>query len=153
MAETSLAKKLGIKPGFKLLVLKAPADYRMLLGVLPDNVDVITTAQPGAVYDFVQLFVRTITELDAQAPAAIGAVKPNGLLWITYPKKSGKIKTDISRDVGWDSVTKAGWDGVTIVSIDDTWSALRFRPLTDIKSRDGMTRSEIVEARKKQFHV
>ena len=153
MAETSLAKKLGIKPGFKLLVLNAPTDYPMRLGVLPDNVVVTTTAQPGAVYDFVQLFVRNVAELNTKALAAIGAVKPNGLLWIAYPKKSGKIKTDISRDVGWDSVTKAGWDGVTIVSIDDTWSALRFRPLADIKSRDGMTRSEITEARKKQSNA
>jgi hypothetical protein len=132
------------------LILNAPEDYRELLGALPDGVEVAMAAQTGIRYDSVQLFVRNVAELNAHALAAINAVKPNGLLWITYPKKSGKIKTDISRDVGWEAVTTAGWDGVTIVSIDDTWSALRFRPLADIQSRDGVSRSERIEARKKQ---
>jgi len=49
-------------------------------------------------------------------------------LWISYPKRSSKVETDITRDVGWDVVYKAGLEGVTQIAIDDTWSALRFRP-------------------------
>ena len=81
------------------------------------------------------------------AQGAIGAVKSNGLLWVTYPKKSGKIKTDISRDMGWEAMTQAGWDAVTLVSVDDTWSALRLRPLADIKSRGGVSRVERMNMR------
>jgi hypothetical protein len=144
MAETPLTKKLGIKPGQKMLILNAPDHYMGLLEPLPENIDVST--KPAGTYDFVQLFVRSIADLNDNAMTAINAVKPNGLLWIVYPKKSGKIKTDITRDVGWETVIKAGWDGVTLISVDDTWSSLRFRPLADIKSRDGVARMD----RKKQ---
>jgi len=150
MAETPLAKKLGIKPGHKLLILDAPSGYQELLGTLPERAEIFTTAQASTTYDLVQLFVRNVADLNTHAGAAISAVKPNGLLWISYPKKSGKIKTDISRDVGWDAVRKAGWDGVTLIAIDETWSALRLRPLADIKSREGVSRMERAEARKKQ---
>lgn len=51
---------------------------------------------------------------------------------IDYPKKSSKVETDISRDVGWDAVKKTDWEGVAIVAIDDTWSALRFRPVAEV---------------------
>ena len=56
------------------------------------------------------------------------------MLWFSYPKKTGKIKTDLSRDVGWDSVSKAGWIGVSLISIDDTWSSMRYRPASEVKS-------------------
>lgn len=89
---------------------------------------------PG--FDYVQLFATDVAELDRLAPAALRAVKPDGLLWCCYPKGTAKIKTDLNRDRGWDIVTAAGWEGIAIVSIDDTWSALRFRPLAVVgKSR------------------
>ncbi|HYO89253.1 MAG TPA: hypothetical protein VER79_11430 [Candidatus Limnocylindrales bacterium] len=68
---------------------------------------------------------------------AILAVKPGGVFWACYPKLTGEIKTDITRDKGWDALTGAGWRGVAQVSVDGTWSALRFRPETDIKPRGG----------------
>jgi len=87
-------------------------------------------------FDYVQLFATDVAELEKLAPAALRAVKPDGLLWCCYPKGTAKIKTDLNRDRGWDIVTAAGWEGIAIVSIDDTWSALRFRPLAVVgKSR------------------
>ncbi len=131
MAETPLTKKLGIKSGYKLLILNAPPGYLLLLGEMPEGVEVHISAQDT--YDWVQLFVYNQAEVDEHALAVSQMVKKGGLLWYTYPKKTGKIKTDISRDVGWGELVKAGWDTVTLVSVDDTWSAFRFRPLTDIK--------------------
>jgi hypothetical protein len=55
------------------------------------------------------------------------AVKPTGMLWISFPKKTGKIKTDINRDEGWDTVTSAGWEGIHLISIDNTWSAMHYK--------------------------
>ena len=80
------------------------------------------------IFDFVQVFVKSISELEKQAPVAIKAVKYDGLLWICYPKQSSGIKTDINRDTGWSVVQQAGLRPVTQMAIDDTWSALRFRP-------------------------
>ena len=65
----------------------------------------------------------------------MGALKLGGLLWFSYPKKSSKVETDITRDVGWDALGSTGLRPVTQVAIDDTWSALRFRPVVDVKSR------------------
>ncbi len=131
MAETSLVKKLVIKPGYQLLIMNAPEGYTDLLGELPEGVIIDATAERQ--YDWVQLFVKSKADLNAHAPVAIAAVKSGGLLWFAYPKKTGTIKTDISRDDGWEVVLNAGWDPVTQIAIDATWSALRFKPTGDIK--------------------
>ncbi|MBL8154114.1 MAG: hypothetical protein JNM70_08015 [Anaerolineae bacterium] len=131
MAETSLVKKLLIKPGNRLLILNAPDGYPALLGELPEGVTIDTA--PSSLYDQVQVFAYHKADLDTRAVAAIQSVKPGGILWIMYPKKSGAIKTDISRDVGWEKVVAAGYEGVTQIAIDATWSALRFRPFSEIK--------------------
>jgi len=79
-------------------------------------------------FDFVHLFIKSKDEVDSMGPQAVKAVKPEGVLWISYPKGSSKIKTDINRDKGWDSVKALGFEGVSMISIDETWSAIRFRP-------------------------
>jgi hypothetical protein len=86
------------------------------------------------VFDFVQLFVRSIAELEELAPSALKSINFDGLLWFCYPKQSSKIKTDINRDSGWNVVKQAGLRPVTQVAIDDTWSALRFRPVERVGS-------------------
>jgi hypothetical protein len=126
MADSSLVKKLGLKPGRRALILNAPDDYRALLDPLPEGVDVTTT--PDSTFDFVQLFAKNKADLAEYAPAAMAAVKPGGMLWIAFPKKTSKIQTDISRDTGWDVMQHAGWQGVFLISVDDVWSAMRFRP-------------------------
>lgn len=134
MADTPIAKKLGIKPGQKLLILNAPENYQEMLGDLPEGAEVYTGGEGP--FDFVQLFVKSKAEVDSQAQRVIQAVKPGGLLWLSYPKKSSKIKTDIHRDTGWEAMVEAGWEGVTLISLDDTWSAFRLRPHSEIKARN-----------------
>ncbi len=132
MAERPVADKLKVKPGQKLLILNAPDGYLQTLGTLSQGVEVKTSA--GGTFDFVQVFVRSKADVDNSAKTALQALKPGGLLWFTYPKKSSKIKTDISRDEGWDAVRKLGMEGIALIAIDDTWSAMRFRPTSDVKS-------------------
>jgi hypothetical protein len=62
------------------------------------------------------------------APSALSAVVDNGLLWFAYPKKSGPLKSDLSRDSGWEPLFEAGFDSVAQISIDETWTGFRFRP-------------------------
>jgi hypothetical protein len=133
MAETSLAAKLQVKPGFKMLILNAPDGYVSALSDLPAGAQVMTSG--SGPFDFVQVFAHNKADVDSYTPKAIAALKPGGMLWFCYPKKTGKIKTDISRDAGWDSVNKAGFEGIRLISIDDTWSSMRFRPREEIKSR------------------
>lgn len=131
---TSLAQKLRILAGNRVLVLQAPEAFAAALAPLPDGVQLETTAKGS--FDVVQLFARDSTELERHLKTAIGAVRAGGILWIAWPKKSAKVTTDLTRDTLWALVQPAGWGPVASVAIDDTWSGLRFKPGVEFK-RDG----------------
>lgn len=154
MASDLAVKKLRMKAGAKSLLLHAPDGYLDLLGDL-SGFDLHTEMDEPGTYEFVHLFVKSVVELGQQAGEALQALKQDGLLWIAYPKKSGKIKTDITRDIGWEALEAAGYDSVSLVSIDETWSAIRFRPMAQITTRHDesgvpKSRAERMEARKLQ---
>jgi len=130
---SALGKKLLIKEGQRVLLVNEPDAYRRQLDPLPDGATIASKGTSG--FDVVHLFVMSIVELERDADAARHALKDGGVFWISYPKRSSKVETDITRDKGWDALTKASWRPVAQVSIDDTWSALRFRPVADVKVR------------------
>jgi hypothetical protein len=132
MPDKPIAAKLLIKPNHALAKVNAPPSFAQTIGALPDSVTVAHDLDGR--YDIVLLFAHHKADLDAYTHAATAAVKPGGILWVAYPKKSGSIQTDISRDVGWEAMARLDWHGVTQISLDDTWSALRFRPRADIKT-------------------
>ena len=113
----ALARKLNLKPGMKARVVGKPA------GV--DLSDVAVS--PGG--DAVIVFVRTLAEVDAKAGPAIEAAKDDRIAWLIYPK-AGKLDTDLNRDILWRHLLKKNIEGVRQVAIDDTLSAMRFRPKT-----------------------
>jgi hypothetical protein len=57
------------------------------------------------------------------------------MVWISYPKKSSRVGSDLSREVVWAAMEGTGWRTVSQIAIDEVWSALRFRPTQDVKSR------------------
>jgi hypothetical protein len=116
---TALAAKLRIVPGRSVRLLRAPDRHRGMLGDLDERT--------GAA-DVVLLYSRSRTQLDRDAPAAIASVGEGGLLWVCYPKRSAGTPSDLSRDVCRAAMAAHGWRAVSQVSIDDTWSALRFTP-------------------------
>jgi hypothetical protein len=126
MKLTGLSRKLGIKPGMKILLGDAPADFAGLLGNLPDGAKLLKNPSDAA--DCVITFVRNKADVRARASAALNAAGDKGLLWFAYPKKSGALQSDLSRDSGWEPVYEAGWDSVAQISIDDTWTGFRFHP-------------------------
>jgi hypothetical protein len=129
MGDEALPRKLGVKPGQRLCVLGAPEGYAERLGA-PGAVAL--GADAGEVFDLVHLFVRDRAALQRASQAAIAAVRPGGRLWVSYPKRSSKVPTDLTRDVGWEPLVGAGWVAVTQVSVDEVWSALRFRPAAEV---------------------
>ena len=132
--DEALLKKLQIKPGCTVLLLNPPAGYRERLLPLPEGATLLRDDPPQAGADIVQLFVHQQTDVETLARRGMAALKPGGILWLTYPKRSKTVQTDINRDTGWDSVTAAGWLPVTQIAVDETWSALRFRPIGEIKT-------------------
>lgn len=113
----SLAKKLNLKDGMKVRVVNKPK------GV--DLGDVQTTTSAKA--DAVLVFVKNKAEVDAKGSPFIEAAKDDKLSWAAYPK-AGKLETDLHRDILWQHVEKHGIEGVRLVSLDETWSVMRFRP-------------------------
>jgi hypothetical protein len=138
MTISALAKKLKIKPGDRIAVINSPGGYLDDLGELPDGVE--TTSKLEGQFDLIHLFVQDSTELVRLFPRALKALKEESVFWVSYPKKSSKIETDLTRDQGWDVTTKLGQRPVSIVSVDETWSAVRFR------KAEGATGQDAVEA-------
>lgn len=118
-----------IKPGYKVRTYHAPENYLDLLGELPEGAQVVD--QGDGPFDVVHLFALNSEVVNKDGPAALAAAKPGGIVWFSYPKGTSKIKTDLNRDKGWDTITNAGWHIVAQVSVDYTWSASRFRPVDE----------------------
>jgi hypothetical protein len=130
---SSMAKKLRLAAGQKIAVLNAPDGFTALLN--PGPPDIGTRLAPAQSYDVVQLFVNSADELRRLGPDAIRALKPDGLLWITYPK-GGRTRgvTDLpatpwwtKRDVLGEITSVTGYKPVAFVAIDDNYTALRFK--------------------------
>jgi len=136
MAGSELIKKLLLKPGQKAAIFNPPAEHLGGLGPLPEGLELV--ARPSGPLDFVQLFVKDKAGFDKFVPKALGSLKDDGIFWVSYPKGSAKVKTDLNRDILWKLMEKRGFEGVAMVSIDETWSAMRFRP----KDKVGKARKE-----------
>jgi hypothetical protein len=122
----SLASKLKLKPGQQAAVLNAPPGYLAGLAPLPEGVR-IAEALDGK-YDWLQVFVKSKAELDVWIPKLLVTLDPEGLLWLTFPKGSSKVQTDLTRDQGWESLHGADLKWINLVSVDETWSAFSLRP-------------------------
>ena len=109
-----------------VLLRDAPSDFASLLSTLADGIKLLRATDDKA--DCVIAFVRCRADVQAVASAVLSAVVEDGLLWFAYPKKSGAVKSDLSRDIGWEPVFAGGFDSVARISIDETWTGFRFRP-------------------------
>lgn len=126
MPESPLAKKMKLKSGLKAAVINAPENYVEAL-----RHDTAMSPTLNGKFDWIQIFVRTKAELDELAPEAAKALKPESLLWISFPKGTAKIQTDLTRDKGWEGVQKLDLKWINLVSVNETWSAFALRPFKE----------------------
>ena len=120
----SLVDKLEIKAGLTVLILNPPPRYESTLGKLPDRVHFKTRPAPNL--DFIQYFVQSRYDLKSEFPQLKRLISSTGALWISWPKQSSAIKTDLSDDVVREIGLKSGLVDVKACAIDETWSALKF---------------------------
>jgi hypothetical protein len=114
----------------RVLILNSPESYPEVLGELPQELQLHREAMGS--YDFVHLFVKNFAELDEWIDCALKAVEHDALFWISYPKGSSGVQTDLNRDSLWEAMLPKGIRPVTQVSVDQTWSAVRFRPAESV---------------------
>ncbi|WP_017607724.1 hypothetical protein [Nocardiopsis xinjiangensis] len=127
MSET-LAQRLGVQAGDRLLVLNAPERYVRLLDP-PAELHIDLGPIEGVVYDDVHLFTLDRGTVDRETPRVLAAVGPGTRLWVCFPQRGGTIITDLTAQKGWDSLVDAGWRSTAQVPIDSDWAALRFEPV------------------------
>jgi hypothetical protein len=125
--KVSLVKKLGIKEEFRIAIIGAPGDYVKTLGKLPPGASLEEDKiASGNEFDLIHFFAKRLVDLEIEFPKIQRKLSPNGILWISWPKKSSGVKTDLSdirvRTVGLNN----GMVDIKVIAIDETWSALKF---------------------------
>lgn len=119
-----LVEKLGIKQGARAVVLNAPDGYAKWLGRLPKNT-VLQNELRGP-SDFIHLFVRGAEELETRFPVAKQGLEQDGMLWVSWPKGSSKVKTDLNENIVREIGLKNGMVDIKVCAVDETWSGLKF---------------------------
>ena len=119
-----LIKKLGIKGGNRIALLRAPAHYLELLGDMPPDV-AIDFELSGGGYDFVQAFFQWRADYAAAFASIKSAIHKDGMIWISWYKKAAKRPTDISEDVVREVALAGGLVDVKVAAIDAQWSGLK----------------------------
>ncbi len=120
---TPLVRKLGIKAGFKLWVIDPPPGYWDLLGPLPDNVSI--GAPDEGRFDFVHVFVTDRARLEGQLGELRARIAPAGMIWVSWPKKSSQVATDLSEPTIRDLALRSGLVDVKVCAVDAIWSGLK----------------------------
>ena len=120
---TPLAKKLGFKEGHRVRIKSAPDDYLDLVSPRPEDVQISKFIRKGI--DIFHFFTRSASELEAELPKLISAIDQNGMIWISWPKKSSGVPSTVTEDTIRIVALPLGLVDVKVCAVDDTWSGLK----------------------------
>jgi hypothetical protein len=122
-SKTPLIKKLGIKAQYAVYFHEAPEHYLSLLGDMPAGVTIHQTAPDDL--DFIHLFARQKEQLHADLLRLKGKIAKDGMIWISWYKRSAKIPTDVTEDVIREVALPMGLVDVKVCAVDEQWSGLK----------------------------
>ena len=120
---TPLAKKLGIKSPVKLLMVNAPQEYKSWLGDLPDGVALITKTNKEV--EAAHVFTTESAFLDATLSRLRNELKQDGFIWVSWPKKTSKVPTDITEDIIREIALPLGFVDIKVCAVSEVWSGLK----------------------------
>jgi hypothetical protein len=120
---TPLVKKLGIKPGFRMYVAGSPASYFDWLSPLPAEVKVSKTLSGPC--DFIHVFIKDQKSFHAILMKAKAQLKNDGMVWVSWPKKTSGVVTDLDENIIRDFALLNGLVDVKVCAVDETWSGLK----------------------------
>ena len=119
-----VVQKLGVKPGFRIFATGLSVAYRDVVGDLPDDVTLAKAAK--APLDMVHLFATEAKGLAAKLRSYRAAIEPDGMIWVSWPKKASGVATDLSDGVVRDTALPLGLVDIKVCAVDETWSGLKF---------------------------
>ncbi len=121
---TPLWKKLGYKTGISAYVIGEPENYCSLLA-LPAGVHVKRLTHPKSDIEFVHLFATSASKLKARLKSYRNKIVPAGVIWVSWPKKSSGVRTDITEDTIRDVALPMGLVDIKVCAVDEVWSGLK----------------------------
>ena len=121
---TPLTKKLGIKEGFRALLVHAPEDVRTELREALTGCEVLR--ELGDALDFAMVFTESRAELTKEFRRIAKELAPAGMLWVSWPKKSSGVKTDLDENLVREIGLAAGLVDIKVCAVTDVWSGLKF---------------------------
>lgn len=123
---TPLVKKLGIKPDHRVAVLQAPPDFELPAAEIPPGVELIHQLNGKRPFDVILYFTKSSADLSKRFAVLAKRLVSNGGLWISWPKQSSGMETDVNENIVRAIGLEAGLVDNKVCAVDDTWSGLRF---------------------------
>ena len=120
---TPLAKKLGIKPNFKMRLINVPEYYFDLFTDMPENIQVLNDKKIKK--NFIHFFIKEIDELEKNIIKIKNEIKPDGIIWVSWYKRSAKIPTNVTEDKIRVSALASGLVDIKVCAVDEVWSGLK----------------------------
>lgn len=120
---TPLGKKLGIKPETRVLSVAAPREYEAWLAPLPEGATI--SARLRGRVDIVHVFCTEKQKLSSFLPKAMDRIRPDGMIWVSWPKKAAKVKTDINENTVREVALPLGLVDVKVCAVSAVWSGLK----------------------------
>ncbi|WP_282044516.1 DUF3052 domain-containing protein [Winogradskyella flava] len=124
-SKTPLAKKLGLKAGYKIYLHDEPDDYTNLFDILPKDLVFIRSPKSESI-DFIHAFFTSREALQDTIKNLKPYLNQNGILWVSWPKGTSKITSDINRESVRAEVINIGLVDIKVCAIDEDWSGLKF---------------------------
>lgn len=133
---TPLTRKLGLKNGVRALLIGVPDELPDILEFFGfAGLDHAVPTPAARVFDYAHVFETARGRLEALVPGISASIKPDGMVWISWPKKASKVRTDITEDVLRDIFLPTGLVDVKVAAMDETWSGLKFVFRKDLRGK------------------
>lgn len=122
-SQTPLAKKLGIKPGFKIKIINPPDYYFTLFADMPEDLCILDNSKQKK--NLIHYFATQANDLNKTVALLKEEIEANGIIWVSWPKKASKVSTDITENIIREAALRQGLVDIKVCAIDDIWSALK----------------------------
>ena len=118
-----MVKKLGIRENYVIRLVNPPDNYFELTAPFPEGVKV--TKDTSVLKDMIHYFTNQISELRHDIEGLRNEIKPNGMIWVSWPKKASKISRDITEDLIRNLALESGLVDIKVCAVDEVWSGLK----------------------------